>query len=168
MICGTPDPLPVTMRHVSGFSGPDRAKDYMDLFGGHWDDTPGAIEFVRWLHTHPEVMAERAAIQECDQELLWERDPGNRRSIIDQRDILAHAINGSLSDRIVAKRANRDGNEVCPWHHAAACPVIGLQQGAPTDDGPMFRSARSLSDGVAVLRVLGRNSVQHADRSVPP
>ncbi len=129
MICGTPDPLPVTMWHMSGLSGPDCAKDYMDLFGGHWDDTPGAIEFVRWLHTHPEVMAERAAIQECDQELLWERDPGNRRSIIDQRDILAHAINGSLSDRIVAKRADRDGNEVWPWLHAAACPVIGLGRG---------------------------------------
>lgn len=36
-------------------------------------------------------MAERAAIQECDQELLWERDPGIRRRIIDRRDNLAHA-----------------------------------------------------------------------------
>ena len=129
MICGTPDPLPVAVWHGSGFSGPDCAKDYMDLFGALWDDTPGAVEFVRWLHTHPRVMAERAAILECDQDLLWERDPANRRRIIDRRDKLAHAIDDSLSDRIVDRRIDRDGNEVWPWLRADACPVIRLGPG---------------------------------------
>ena len=98
IICGTPDPLPIAMWLGSGFSGPECAKSYIDLFGELWKATPGAVDFVRWLNTHPKVMAERAAILECDQELFWERDAGKRRRIIDQRDMLVHAIDEDLSD----------------------------------------------------------------------
>ena len=121
MICGTPDPLPIAIWHRTSFAGPDCARDYVDMFGELWKDTPEAVAFVRWLHTHPEVMAERAAILACDEELLWERDVGKRGRIADRRDILALAIDGSLSDRIVARRTDRDGNKVWPWLHAASC-----------------------------------------------
>ncbi|MDE0695964.1 MAG: hypothetical protein OXH76_09065, partial [Boseongicola sp.] len=120
MICGTPDPLPIAIWHRTSFAGPDCARDYVDMFGELWKATPEAVAFVRWLHTHPEVMAERAAILACDEELLWERDVGKRGRIADRRDILALAIDGSLSDRIVARRMNRDGNKVWPWLHAAS------------------------------------------------
>ena len=121
IICGTRDPLPITMWHGTSLAGPDCARDYIDLFGELWNRTPGAVEFLRWLNTHPEVMVERAAILKCDEELLWERDFENRRRICDQREVLAQAIDGKLSDRIVVKRTNRDGIESWPWLHAAAC-----------------------------------------------
>ena len=94
IICGTPDPLPVAMWHGIGFAGPDCARSYIDLFGEMWNRTPGAVEFVRWLNTHPEVMAERAAYLACGQELLWERDSERRRSIGDKQIMIASAIDG--------------------------------------------------------------------------
>ena len=89
IICGTRDPLPITMWHGWSLAGPGCARDYIDLFGELWNRTPGAVEFLRWLNTHPEVMVERAAILKCDEELLWERDFENRRRICDQREMLA-------------------------------------------------------------------------------
>ncbi|MCY3874195.1 MAG: hypothetical protein OXF88_07880 [Rhodobacteraceae bacterium] len=121
IICGTPDPLPIAMWHGTSWAGPEFAIDYIDLFGGLWDKTPGAVEFVRWLNTHPEVMAERAAFLACAEELLWERDSERRRSIGDKQAILACAIDGKLSDRIVVKRTNQVGIEAWPWLHAASC-----------------------------------------------
>lgn len=120
MICGTPDPLPMTIWHSSNFSWPEGAKSYIDLFGELWTDTPGAVEFVRWLSTHPEVMAERASILTCDEQLLWEWDSKRRSHIVSRRDTLASAVDGRLSDRIVVKRTDRDGNEVWPWLHSAS------------------------------------------------
>ncbi|MXX89645.1 MAG: hypothetical protein F4Y68_10445 [Boseongicola sp. SB0665_bin_10] len=121
MICGTPDPMPMTIWHGSGFSDPDSAKDYMRLFGDLWNDSPGATEFVRWLHTHPKVMAERTAVLECREALLWTRDVENRRTILDRLGFLADSIDDSLSDSIVAQRTDRAGNRVWPWLHAASC-----------------------------------------------
>lgn len=120
MICGTPDPLPIAMWHDTNFARPDCAKYYIDLFGELWDSNPGAVEFVRWLNTHPEVMAERAAILACDEELFWERDSERRGSIGDKKETLACAIDGRLSDRIVVKRTNLYGFETWPWLHAAS------------------------------------------------
>ena len=121
MICGMPDPLPIAMWHGLNWAGPDCARDYIDLFGELWNRTPGAVEFVRWLHTHPEVMAERAAFLACGQEMLWERDSERRRRISDKQVMLARAIGGDLSDRIVVKRTNRHGIEAWPWLQAASC-----------------------------------------------
>ena len=73
MICGTPDPLPVAKWHGSSLAGPDSAMNYVALFGELWQDTSGAVAFVRWLHTRPDVMAECAEIQVCDEELLCKR-----------------------------------------------------------------------------------------------
>lgn len=120
MICGTPHPLPLAIWHRSSLAGPDCARSYVDLFGELWQHTPGAVAFMRWLHTHPEVMAERAAILACDEELLWEQDAGRRDSLAERRDILANAIDGRLSDRIVTKRVGRDGNAVWPWLNVAS------------------------------------------------
>ncbi len=121
MICGTPDPLPIAMWHGSGWGWPECAKEYIDLFGELWDKTPGAVEFLRWLNTHHEVMAERAAFLACGQELLWERDSERRRSMCDKQIMLARAIDGKLSDRIVVKRTNQVGIETWPWLYAASC-----------------------------------------------
>ena len=121
MICGMPDPLPIAMWHGSSLAKPDFARDYIRLFGTLWNKTHGAVAFVRWLSTHPEVMAERATILACDAELLWEHDFERRRSIGDRRDALALAVDQRLSDRIIAQRSDRNGNTVWPWLHAASC-----------------------------------------------
>ena len=121
VICGMPDPLPIAMWRAINLGRPECAKDYVDLFGELWNRTPGAVEFVRWLNTHPEVMAERAAFLACEQELLWEQDSERCMSIGDKQVKLARAIDGKLSDRIVVKRTNRHGIEAWPWLHAASC-----------------------------------------------
>ncbi len=117
MICGTPDPLPVPMWHGSNFAEPDCAKSYVKLFGDLWKETPDAVAFVRWLHTHPKVMEERAAIFECREALLWKRDAEVRSTVADRLRFLTESIDGSLSDTIVVERIDMHGVRTWPWLH---------------------------------------------------
>ena len=64
-------------------------------------------------------MAERAAIQECDQELLSDRDEEARRTIAARIRFLADSSDGALSDTIVAERTDRHGVRTWPWLHPA-------------------------------------------------
>ena len=50
--------------------------EYMLDYGMLWHVTPGAVAFLRWLHTHPKVMAERADILQWQEALLWSAMPG--------------------------------------------------------------------------------------------
>ena len=117
MICGTPNPLPVPMWHGSNFAEPDCAKSYVKLFGDLWKQTPDAVAFVRWLHTHPKVMEERAAIFECREALLWKRDVEDRRTFADRLHFLTESMDASLSDAIVVERTDMHGVRTWPWLH---------------------------------------------------
>ena len=44
---------------------------------------PGGGDLLRWLHMHPKIMAERGAILEWREALLWEHDVERRRMILD-------------------------------------------------------------------------------------
>ena len=122
MICGTPDPLPVPMWHGTNLAEPDCAKDYFDLFGELWMDAPDAVAFVRWLHTHPKVMAECAALFECREAQLWDRDDEARKTIAARVRFLADSIDGELSDAIVVERTDRHGVRTWPWLYPALRP----------------------------------------------
>ena len=119
MLCGMLDPLPMTVWHASNFAEPELARDYVLQYGDLWYRTPGAVAFVRWLHTHPKVMAERAAIMECWETLLWEHDIERRRAIVDRQEALANGIDDRLSAEIAVERTDRFGNPVWPWLHSA-------------------------------------------------
>ena len=47
-----------------------------------WEENGEATDFLRWLHTHPRVMAERAAALAPVEELLWEQDVPRRHALI--------------------------------------------------------------------------------------
>ena len=115
ILCGNPDPMPVAIWHGSNFAGPDLAKEYAKQCDKLWRDTPDAIAFLRWLHTHPKVMAERAAVLESKEALLWERDIDQRRSILDAMQIAVRCINDELSNGITADRTDRQGHRIAPW-----------------------------------------------------
>ena len=119
VLCGSPDPLPVGVLHSHGFEMPRAAKDYVSDYGDMWRETPGAITFLRWLHTHPRLMAERAHILRYDEELLWERDPARRVFLSRARRTAMGRIDDALSREIVAQRIDPRGRTVWPWLHAA-------------------------------------------------
>ena len=120
ILCGNPDPLPAGIWHGHGDRMPQAAKDHVCEYGGLWRETPGAIAFLRWLHTHPRVMAERAAILGYDEETLWERDAARRVFLFRTRSAAACRIDDALSEEIVVERLDRHGRTVWPWLHAAA------------------------------------------------
>jgi len=73
------------------------------------------MEFLRWLHGHPKALAERAAILECQEALLWERDVAKRGQILDREKSLLSEIDDRLSQQLVSTRVDRHGKEVLPW-----------------------------------------------------
>ena len=52
---------------------------------------------------HPRVMAERAAVIECRQELLWENDYNGRGLILDRERAVCGGIESTMSREPLAK-----------------------------------------------------------------
>ena len=61
ILCGNPAPMPLRIWEGSNWQGAETAREYVGEYGELWRWTADALEFLRWLHTHPRVMAERAA-----------------------------------------------------------------------------------------------------------
>ena len=118
ILCDSPDPLPMGIWHGHGDRMPQAAKDYASEYGRLWRETPGAIAFFRWLHTHPRVMAERANILHYDEE-LWERDAARRVFLSRTQSAAIGRIDDALSEEIVVERTDQYGQTVWPWLHAA-------------------------------------------------
>ena len=119
ILCGSPDPLPMGIWHGHGDRMPQAAKDYVSEYGRLWRETPGAIALLRWLHTHPRVMAERADILCYDEETLWERDAARRVLMSRTQGAAVGRIDDALSEEIVVERIDQYGQTVLPWLHAA-------------------------------------------------
>lgn len=111
---------PLTIWHDSSFARAATARSYRDSFGAFWVENLESLEFLRWLHGHPRVLAERAAIFECGEALVWERDISKRSRILERKDSLLAKIDDSLSRQIVVPRVDRHGQEVMPWTVATA------------------------------------------------
>lgn len=124
ILCGNPDPMPIGIWHGFGPAGPDEAKDYASRYSGLWRRTPEAIAFLRWLHTHPRVLFERAAVLEWSEALLWEHDPERRRGILKGETAELGRIDDGLSREIVVDRADRHGRMVSPWLYSGH--LLGL------------------------------------------
>lgn len=115
ILSGNPDPMPLAIWHRSNLAEPEVAHAYIEQCGGLWRETKEAIPFLRWLHMHPKVMAERAAVFDCMEALLWERDFGRRRLLLDREEAALADIDDRLSTDIVVERADRHGRPVSPW-----------------------------------------------------
>lgn len=112
---GTEVILPLPIWHGSSFARASTARAYAKSFGALWMENLGAMEFLRWLHGHSKALAERAAIFECKEALLWERDFSKRGRILDRENSLLAEIDDRLSEQIVHTRVDRYGKEVMPW-----------------------------------------------------
>ena len=64
---------------------------------------------------HPRVMAERAAVIECRQELLWENDFNVRGRILDRERAVRSGMESTLSGEIIKPRTDRSGEPLAPW-----------------------------------------------------
>lgn len=119
MLCGNPDPAPLAIWHGTNFAEPEVARDYISQCEDLWRRTPDAIAFLRWLYTHPKVLAERAAVLECREALLWEHEFEQRRCLINKEEAALQKIDDSLSAQIVRDRPDRHGRPVSPWLYSS-------------------------------------------------
>jgi tetratricopeptide (TPR) repeat protein len=122
ILCGTPDPLPLPIWHGSNFAEAELAQDYVLRYGDLWRRSPEAVTFLRWLHMHPKIMAERGAILEWREALLWEHDVERRRMLLDCEETSLKRIDDLLSQDIVIERTDRHGRTVVPWLHSGMRP----------------------------------------------
>jgi tetratricopeptide (TPR) repeat protein len=115
ILAGNPSPAPLAIWHGSNLEEPEIALDYMQMYGVLWHRESDTFDFVRWLFNHPKVLAERAAILECREALLWEQDSAARSALSSKDQQLTDGIDETLSVSIVTKRKDRRGKLVWPW-----------------------------------------------------
>ena len=117
LLIGYLDPQPLAIWHGGNLWEPETAVDYVRRYGSLWRRSSFSISFLRWLHNHSKVLSERAAIQECLEELLWEHDFDKRGVILRRHDEVLDGIDDRLSAEIVVKRQDRAGRAVYPWQY---------------------------------------------------
>ena len=113
ILCGNLHPFPLAVWH--NFSGgPDTAEDYYATYHPLWGQYPEALLFVNWLYNHSSVLHERAEIIKCAEMLMQEDDFEICESILRQQEKLRERIDETLSEKIVQKCRNMNGEYV--WH----------------------------------------------------
>lgn len=118
LLGGNPSPAPLVIWHGTNMAEPEVACEYIQMYGMFWHTQPDSFAFTRWLFNHPKVLAERAAIMECKEALLWEGDTTTRSKIGKQERRLTASIDDTLSATIVTKRKDRRGQMIWPWSRA--------------------------------------------------
>ncbi|HGG7089916.1 TPA: tetratricopeptide repeat protein, partial [Escherichia coli] len=129
ILCGNLHPFPLAVWH--NFSGgPDTAEDYYATYHPLWGQYPEALLFVNWLYNHSSVLHERAEIIKCAEMLMQEDDFEICESILRQQEKLRERIDETLSEKIVQKCRNMNGEYVWPWilpFSAAGMKHTGIQ-----------------------------------------
>ena len=107
--------LPMPLSMGSNTADYDGARSYADLWGERWTATGGALPFLRWVQTHPLLMAERGNALAAREGLLWE-EPGRTRSrLIETARRKLDEIDDTLSDEVVADDAPPGDRRHRPW-----------------------------------------------------
>ena len=108
----------------------DTAEDYYATYSPLWGQYPEALLFVNWLYNHSSVLHERAEIIKCAEMLMQEDDFEIYESILRQQEKLRERIDETLSEKIVQKCRNMNGEYVWPWilpFSAAGMKHTGIQ-----------------------------------------
>ena len=95
--------------------GPDTAEDYYATYQFVMGQYPEALLFVNWLYNHSSVLHERAEIIKCAEMLMQEDDFEICESILRQQEKLRERIDETLSEKIVQKCRNMNGEYIWPW-----------------------------------------------------
>nr|WP_315260849.1 hypothetical protein [uncultured Duganella sp.] len=116
ILAGNPNPELLAIWHRTDFAETGLARQYIEHYGLLWRRKPEYAAFIRWLFNHPKVMAERAAVLECQEAFLWESDGVKREELLKREVDLVAKIDNGLSTEIVTKRQNRrSGGAIWPW-----------------------------------------------------
>ncbi len=115
MLCGNLHPFPLAVWHNYS-AGPDTAEDYYATYSPLWGQYPEALLFVNWLYNHSSVLHERAEIIKCAEMLMQEDDFEICESILRQQEKLRERIDETLSEKIVQKCRNMNGEYVWPGY----------------------------------------------------
>lgn len=115
ILCGNYRPEPLAICHGNNFAEPEMANDYIETYGKLWFRNPEALVFTRWLFNHSSILAERAALMKCSEDLFNEDDYDIRHHVIEHQNRLRNEIDHRLSMEIIKKVTTRRGEEVWPW-----------------------------------------------------
>ncbi|WCP12009.1 hypothetical protein sphantq_00406 [Sphingobium sp. AntQ-1] len=115
ILCGHPDPAPLSIWHDSNYAMPELARHYAQDYGKLWHDTCDALPFLHWLYHHPKVLLERADVLDCREQLEWEHSVERRQKILYREQEFLAQIDDRISEEIVTLRSARDGRPVYPW-----------------------------------------------------
>ena len=109
-----PEPMPLWLgSNLHDYEGAyDYEEQLVEALGG---ERRGHRLSLRWLHTHPRVMAERAAALAPVEELLWEQDVPRRHAPIEKRNAVRAGIDDALSKEIVVRRELHGHGTDYPW-----------------------------------------------------
>ncbi len=124
MLCGNFHPQPLAIWHGTNFAMPEIATDYIEMYGHLWFHNPDALSFIRWLFNHSSIMAERASLMRCNEDLFSEHDFAARGRILAHKQTLLSGIDEQLSIDIVKKIKNRSGQEIWPWSQTSEWPML--------------------------------------------
>ncbi|MBX8810856.1 hypothetical protein GW729_24435 [Shigella sonnei] len=89
--------------------------DYYATYSPLWGQYPEALLFVNWLYNHSSVLHERSEIIKCAEMLIQEDDFEICESILRQQEHLWKRIDKTLSEEIVQKCRNMNGEYIWPW-----------------------------------------------------
>lgn len=112
---GNPHPLPLAIWHDDD-ENVHTALDYIEWYGALWDSEPEYLYFARWIFNHSTVMAERAEIMKCKEEMFLSR-PKMQRYIIGSEQLLhiRQAINARETSELLKTIPDYKGLEIWPW-----------------------------------------------------
>ena len=89
----------------------DGAYDYVNFWGRRWMSNTKAMHLLRWVQTHPRLMAERGQALEPVEELLHEKSVARRLQLVELRISRLAAINDELSREVI----NTQNGDDLPW-----------------------------------------------------
>lgn len=127
ILSGNRSPTPLERWHGHSFERPDYASHYMAMYGELWERNVSYATFVRWAFNHSRVLAERAKVAACREQIYWEHDPAVAGPLIERFDRLLDHIDPGLSVEITAKKVDREGNACFPWPDLTSAWAAGRE-----------------------------------------
>ncbi|MEI6066287.1 MAG: hypothetical protein WCP96_03035 [Methylococcaceae bacterium] len=102
--------------HSTSDMYPETALSYLELLGAkNWAAVEEATDFLDWLFNCADVLNERADITAPREALLYENDIKIRIPLLSSMEQLLAGINDNLSEMLIRKVRDRNGNFRWPW-----------------------------------------------------
>lgn len=114
---GNPHPLPLAIFH-DDYENVETALGYMKMYGALWCSDPVYLYFARWIFNNSTVMAERAEITKCKEELLEGISGIFTESCcmaVEKLQQISQQINSKKTSELIKPITDEEGYEFWPW-----------------------------------------------------